>query len=88
MVCNLKTEKHLLDVCVLVIPEIYLGLERTVQSVQENTVSVQVCVILSDYANVSLVSRRSCPVEFRTAVEITTSGGSAGSKLRFRYIHV
>lgn len=83
MVINQQTgsKNYHMRVLHVIPPEIYVGLERTVQSVQESTKSVQVCVILSDYANVSSVSRRSCPVEFSVTVGVNANEGSAGSNV-------
>ena len=80
MVCNQKIPQVInLMVCVLIPSEIYLGLEKTVQNIQENTRSVsQVCVFLFNRATDTSITRRSCPVEFSFMVGVIFSSATAG----------
>ena len=68
-----------LMVCVLIPSEIYVGLEKTVQNIQENARSVsQVCVFLFNRATDTSITNRHCPVEFRFRVGVESSPGTAG----------
>ena len=67
-----------LMVCVLIPSEIYVGLEKTVDSVQETANSVQVCVFLFNCPTDTYITSRHCPVEFRFSVEIDSSPDTAG----------
>ena len=79
MVCNQKIPQMInLMVCVLIASEIYVGLERTVNSVQEAAKSVQVCVFLFNRPTDTYITRRSCPVEFSFSVGIDSSPDTAG----------
>ena len=66
-------------VCVLIPSEIYVGLQNTVQEIQENTRSVpKVCVFLFNRATDTSITRRRCPVEFSFKVGLLSSADSAG----------